>query len=461
MLRTQKRWGIVVAAVVALAPSAAAEGATIEVTLRGDPAPGNCTPSHCSLREAVLRANNVSPGSDTIVLPNRRRPYKLAIANADSLGEDGSQTGDLDVTNDPLTIKHPGKGVATVDGGGLDRVFHLFAPLTLKRIGVTDGDSSEITSLDDGGGILTYARLKLLRSQVSGNIGDHGGGIAALEGSRLTIARSRIAGNTDTDGGGGLHILSADPSSISNSVITGNRVVNTNEAGAINVFGTQLRISRTTIAGNSSQREGGAIVAQESDLRVENSTISRNRGLGRGGGIYLYSGETRIVNSTIAQNRTTEDGGGIVVLGDGQLDLNGVTISRNLANSDSNPFSETGGGLSHDSTGAVTVRNSILALNTLGPDVRNDCTGNPIASGGGNLLSTLGPVGVCTGFAGPGDAVRSNPGLGKLAKNGGPTKTMALKGGSPAIGRARSSAPARDQRGVKRDRSPDSGAYER
>ena len=58
--------------------------------------------------------------------------------------------------------------------------------------------------------------------------------------------------------------------------------------------------------------------------------------------------------------------------------------------------------------------------------------------------------------------VRRNPKLGKLARNGGPTKTVALKKGSPAIGEAkRSTAPGKDQRGRKRDRRPDVGAFER
>ncbi|HLA77588.1 MAG TPA: choice-of-anchor Q domain-containing protein [Vicinamibacteria bacterium] len=47
------------------------------------------------------------------------------------------------------------------------------------------------------------------------------------------------------------------------------------------------------------------------------------------------------------------------------------------------------------------------------------------------------------------------------AWNGGPTKTMALTGTSPArdIGTT-SGAPAIDQRGVLRDGTPDLGAYE-
>jgi hypothetical protein len=441
-----------------LASGAVAQANTFEVTLRSDPVPNGCTPNHCSLREAVLRANNQSAGRDTIVLPSSRR-YRLEAANADPEGEDGSLTGDLDVTNDPLTIRHPGRGRATVDGRDLDRVIGVFAPLLLKRVTVTGGNTLG-SMTGDGGGILTHSALRLQNSQVIGNRGDHGGGIAATDGGSMKIVRSRIAGNVDTDAGGGLYFNEADPSSVSNSKIVGNRVVNMSEAGGISLFDTNLRISRTTISGNTSEREGGGIVALMSQLRVTNSTVSGNRAFEGGGGLYQYDGTATIVNSTITQNRTLQDGGGIAVFNLGELDLNAVTIARNLANSDSLPFSETGGGLANNSTGAVEVRNSILALNQLGPGPRNDCTGDPITSGGGNLLSSLGPSDVCLGFEGPGDAVRSNPKLAGLRKNGGPTKTIALKKGSAAIGRARASAPSRDQRGERR-RNPDSGAYER
>jgi hypothetical protein len=50
--------------------------------------------------------------------------------------------------------------------------------------------------------------------------------------------------------------------------------------------------------------------------------------------------------------------------------------------------------------------------------------------------------------------------LAPLAANGGPTRTIALRRGSPAIGAARAgSAPRRDQRGVRRV-DPDLGAFE-
>jgi hypothetical protein len=53
-----------------------------------------------------------------------------------------------------------------------------------------------------------------------------------------------------------------------------------------------------------------------------------------------------------------------------------------------------------------------------------------------------------------------DPGLGQLDDNGGPTRTHALLPGSPAIGHGHPLGLKTDQRGVRRDTDPDSGAYE-
>jgi hypothetical protein len=436
------------------------------VNRSGDAAPNGCTANHCTLREAVLAANNSSEGRDTVILPKRRGRYELEIPNPDPAGEDGALAGDIDVTNDPLTIKHRGRGLATVDGNGLDRIFHAFTPLTLKRIRLTGGDSTGNSGQDGGGAVLVDALLTAVDSKLTRNRGDHGGAIHVQDDGRLRVVRSLVSRNRDTDAGAGIFLTGAT-GLISRSQIVRNRMVNDSEGGGISSSQSRLVISKSTIAKNVSQREAGGIAALATQLRIKGSTISGNSAIsttpspGPGGGIYLFDGNARIINSTVAGNTASADGGGISVNGAGELTLNAVTVARNLANSDETPISEGGGGLSHDTAGTVTVSNTILALNTLGPGPRNDCTGNPVSSGGGNLLSTLGPSDICLGFAGPGDVVRGNPRIGKLADNGGPTATVALKRGSPAIGRARASAPGKDQRGQRRDRDPDSGAFER
>ena len=170
-------------------------------------------------------------------------------------------------------------------------------------------------------------------------------------------------------------------------------------------------------------------------------------------------------NSTIANNRAGGDGGGIGAFGgDSTTELIAVTVARNLADADS-AGGGLGGGLYQGAGDVISVQNTIVALNALGtgatgPDCFNASTG--FDSLGHNLI---GNADGCTGFDAPGDLIGGPLKLGKLADNGGPTKTIALMRGSRAIDRADPNAPPRvvigDQRHVKRDKKPDIGAYER
>ena len=72
--------------------------------------------------------------------------------------------------------------------------------------------------------------------------------------------------------------------------------------------------------------------------------------------------------------------------------------------------------------GTATLQNTIVANNSAG-----NCF-NSVTSNGYNLSSD----GSCD-FDGPGDLNNTNPMLGPLQNNGGPTQTMALLPGSPAI----------------------------
>ncbi len=103
------------------------------------------------------------------------------------------------------------------------------------------------------------------------------------------------------------------------------------------------------------------------------------------------------------------------------------------------------------------VANSIVALNVETGGAGADCGGIGFLGTGINLISTTNQ-GTCSDAT---PIVAANPLLGPLARNGGPTQTIALLPGSPAIGAAGAGkTPARDQRGVKRA-DPDLGAYER
>jgi hypothetical protein len=140
----------------------------------------------------------------------------------------------------------------------------------------------------------------------------------------------------------------------------------------------------------------------------------------------------------------------------GTATISSSTFSGNSANSQ--------GGAVYNYVGYnVTLQNSIVASSTSG----GNCAGT-MTSKGYNLSSD----GSCT-FNNAGDLNNTDPMLGLLQNNGGPTQTMALPSGSPAIDAGNPSGCndgqgnllKTDQRGIPRPDKEDSvgcdmGAYE-
>jgi hypothetical protein len=95
-----------------------------------------------------------------------------------------------------------------------------------------------------------------------------------------------------------------------------------------------------------------------------------------------------------------------------------------------------GGGLSvgdgDTAPNSVILANTIVALNTAGGGAASDISGTVDPQSSYNLIGTGGSGGLANGISG--NLVGfADPRLGALADNGGPTKTIALLGGSPAF----------------------------
>jgi hypothetical protein len=248
------------------------------------------------------------------------------------------------------------------------------------------------------------------------------------------------------------------------------------DGGQINTVVTvsaNVTVSNVTIQDGTSGTFGGGIF-NIGTLTINRSTISRNgAGLGRiggGGGIYNV-GTATISNSTISGNRVScsgfpcaSQGGGIY--NEGQLTISNSTISGNTSRISGTVGGILNGGVAMISNstitgnswagigGVITFQNSIVANNAAG-----NCE-NPVASDGYNLASD----GTCN-FNGPGDLNNTNPLLGPLQNNGGPTQTQALLSGSPAIDAGNPNGCTdgnghpldTDQRGVARPDKEDTG----
>lgn len=215
---------------------------------------------------------------------------------------------------------------------------------------------------------------------------------------------------------------------------------------------TSLTISHSTLHGNSATSEGGGIYCAAGEITITNSTISGNTvssGSGvNGGGIVGWSSIVTITNSTLSGNAATSTssasatGGGIFVY-TGTVTITNSTITGNSATSTSGSAGE-GGGLVLLSSGSVNLANSIVSGNF------SDQSRNCLILDTLNSHHNIEDADTC-GLTGTGDMINTNPVLGILAGNGGPTFTHRLLSNSPAIDAGDNSVcPATDQRGITR-----------
>lgn len=436
--------------------ASAASAEHYRVTRHDDPRPRSCTHDDCSVREAI-RAANRHPGRDMVVLPDRNPRYQLSRHNT---GHSDAAHGDLDVTG-PIIIRHGRGGRATLDAQGVDRVLEIRpgARTKLARINLTGGNVDRPgthalpgaglpSTAGAGGGLLAHADLRLVRTVVLGNRADTGGGIFST--APLSLNHSRIRGNRAEVGGGIDSYIGRVQ--IVRSMVVRNRA--TSAGGGALINDDTLRLGNSTVARNVADGPGGGVYLLGGRGRITKSTLDSNVAHGSGGGLFQSGSDLVVVNSTITGNRADATGGGVQSSeAGGQVMLNSVTVARNIANL--SHHSALGGGLSVKG-GSFGVVNSIVALNRAAAKP-NECHGE-FDSFGGNLLGTMT---ACRGFVGSA-LIASDPKLGPLRDNGGPTETLALKPGSPAIDKANQHRELTvDQRDRRRRGQPDIGAFER
>lgn len=402
----------------------------------------------CTLRAAVQESNAL-PGIDVICVPAGFYPLGLFGS-----GENAAATGDLDITDD-LVIKGAGTSATIIEGFSMDRVFDIAqsdtisvtmtgltvqggsAPLegggirygsrlTMRNCRVRNCDSNFTGGgLASTNGIFDQPRLTMVDCVVRNNdapfFGGSGGGIDATFSFSLLLIRCDISSNNSGSGGGGIAASTmVEPGVLIETTVADNTTGPGNLGIGGGIRGGCLLIDRCTISGNSSSANGGGIqLTGNCGAMITNTTISGNEAGTRGGGL-SNSGTLLVRNVTIADNTAVEDSGGVLRFG--------VTSS-------------------------LSLQNTIVANNT--PD---DCGGLPLTSLGNNLDSD----GTCN-LTEPSDLPNTNPLLGLLQDNGGPTETHALAPLSPAINAADGGAcPDVDQRNAPRPQGGgcDIGAYE-
>lgn len=423
-------------------------------------------PDDCSLRGAILNANH-RPGPDTIVVP-----YGTYLLTAEGSDEDDGLSGDLDI-QDALSITGvpDGSGARPTIQGQRDRVIDVGSgaiglDVSLADLSVASGQLEDRAepAIESGGGILNRgASLTLTDCEVTDSQAPASGG-GIYNAGQLYLLRSAIRRSSATSGpGGGLAndgTVVVQESEISDNLAWCYAGGVGYAGGLWNGATGEVRVLRSTLAHNHlvpfygylQSFCHGAGIASWGTLDVEASTLRDNSieasilaPLTSRGGAIASQGVLSILDSTFSGNAIpgpvygVDDSGGAIWT-TGPASITHATFASNT-----------------DPTIAVTGAGSVTIANTL---VAGTCDATAVVGLGGNLES---PGDTCQ-LDGASDQVGvADPGIGPLASYGGPTQTIALLAGSPAIdaGTAASCLPT-DQRGEPRtDGHCDTGAFER
>jgi hypothetical protein len=388
--------------------------------------------------------------------------------NGNIVGVGGSGTRDITTILNPMltsyggpTQTHPlvcgspaldagsnsGAGSLMTDQRGAPRV----AGGTVD-IGAVEMQNQVTNTNDSGSGSLRDA----ITNATSGEIID----ISPCVTGTITLTSGEIGvANDVTINGPGADMLT----------VSGNNASRTFNASA------NVEINGLTLTqGNAGSAQGGAVVLSGSGLNKIHACVMSNSSADFAGGLFILFGDLIMNDTTISGNQATSGAGGLGVNDGATVEMTNCTVYGNHT-----AGSDGAGGLN----GLVFLTNCTVSGNSgpIGGGVVNDsgvAINNCIVSGNtGGDLSAHSPngdnnlVGTNTGdpLVGSNNIDGVDPKLGPLQNNGGPTPTMALLPGSPAIDAGSNLySPVSDQRGIARpvdgdgdgNAVSDMGAYE-
>ena len=369
------------------------------------------------MKRRIAAGTGVSLGATLIVAPGAQGA-DFAVTNLNDSGPGSLRQAILDANATP----------------GADRV--LFQSTLSGQI--TLGSQLPITSATQ---VLGPGAEKLT---ISGNNGSRvfDVDVETAPDTPVTISGLKLTGGRTDDGGGAIRNKYANLV-VENAVISGNSAVANTSGGGIQVENGSLTLRASTVTGNSARSGAGAfsIADRPTLIRIENSTISGNTADTYGGGLAFNGIGTgprlEIASSTISGNTVTTapsygGGGGVWIYG----------ANRSLANT-------------------IVADNASPAR----PDIRTNTFDGPL-----DAAFSLIENPADTAITGGPNITGQDPKLASLADNGGPTPTIALLPGSPAIDQGQASGV--DQRGAPRpfdlanvalagSNQADIGAYER
>lgn len=390
------------------------------------------TPAHAASL-AVMNCDDSGPGSLREAVANAASGDTIDLGGL-TCGTIALASGAITTALVELTVVGPGANALAIDAGGMDRVFAGGASTWLTIRGLTLRNGRLDQAVAAGGCVYAGAGLFLTDVLVTGCTakasGDaRGGGVATDGGLQMqftSISDCVVESAGGTARGGGAYaviVLQADMSHVSDNIARTLPVATglSSGGGLFIESGEHTSINGSTVSGNSAEFAGGLdLPGQNPTLPVlpliVNSTIAGNSASVRIGGIRSER-SLRVYNSTIAFNSEPQWTGGALTHATGiQLDLNAE----------------------------LTIDSTIIANNRMGV-TEGDIGGTPgttVSGTGGYNLVIYSMLALQPG------TLMVEPMLLPLADNGGPTETLALSPGSPAINAgANSFSLVTDQRG--------------
>ncbi|GEM_PF-733598 len=363
------------------------------------------------------------------------------------------------------------------------------AALTIKGSG---NQGRRLFDHSGSGGGLTIRDVTVQGAKYQSNAGQGGACLRSSNGP-LRIHDSVFDGclafaPTGTNGAvrGGAIAAYGNSVVLSHVILTNNQARSANGAalgGALYAFGDSVLIDASTIANNSATavnaaavRRGGGVFARGA-AEFWRTTLDGNLSEGGGGGA-LVEGGSRLVFSTVSNNIAVGGGSGIAILGTRGSNLIADIFDSTISGNEAQASTESkSGALYINSASGAMITNSTIAGNIesntqgiafgagilFGPATGSNLTvistivhGNHLrdstagADIGGPFGSTIAGdhnlIGVSYLHV-PNDTIRfSDPLLGPLQDNGGPTRTRMPAADSPVIDRGNALDQPFDQR---------------
>lgn len=454
----------------------------------------------------VTNCNDSGPGSlrDAVSLAATGSSIDLTSMGCSTIT---LTTGAIVASQDDLALQGvasatPGYPLTTIAGdSSFQPLIHVgHGTLALYDLRITNGrdyNAAGVSGDANGGCIVSFGTVALTDARVDSCVAAtfnpafnaNGGAIYATDGVMMIDSRvgCSIAGGAHGSGGGiatpGLLFMSSSTLYDSHAngpgggaVTTGGFLAkyssisgNTAEIGGAIAAAGDIAIERSIIAGNQAFQVAGAFLANTASgypTTIRDSTVAYNFALDS---FFLTAcGLGLRVPAVAAPDMTasTVSGtiGGIALFGDAAT----IANSTIALNSERNVYDQAyGAGLYFFSGVTVDLQSTIIASNYLvrsaGPlhdDIGVGPTGGTV-NGANNLIQAAVPP-----LTIPADTLNAEPMLFRLNDNGGPTLTLALMAGSPAIDAGNDAASLMfDQRGAGFARvvgaTADIGAFER